>query len=239
MSPGNLIEIGYVFQCDDGTVHSCLVALDPISLERVNDPVDVPPQWARLVVQQCPHCPLSQEQTLHCPAALSISEMVEKCDSLLSYTEVEVTVHFAERTVSKRCSAQKGLSSLLGLLMATSGCPSMALLKPLARFHQPFASRDETVFRAASAYLMAQYFRNLEGHPSDLAFEGLQDIYRQLHTINVQMARRLRSTSQGDAHLNAIILLDLFAQELPMALDDKLHAFSQLFQPYLTAPALP
>ena len=232
-----LIEIGYVFRCDDGMVHSCLVAIDPVSLERVNDSIALAPEWTALDIEKCPHCPLSSDESPSCPAALSFAEMVDKCNSLLSYSEVDVTVHLPERTVTRRCSAQKGLSSLLGLLMATSGCPTMALLKPLARFHQPFASRDETMFRAASVYLLAQYFRNNEGKDCDLSLQGLQEIYTALHVINVHMARRLRTVTQGDAHLNAIVLLDLFAQELPVVVEDKLAAFGHLFQPYLDSPA--
>jgi len=238
MGPDDRIEIGYEFRCDDGAEHHCLVVLDPHTLERVNRPEGTP-TWARLSVAQCAHCPLAEADSPCCPVALSLTEMVEKCDSLLSYAEVDVTVQLPERTVFRRCSAQRGLSSLLGLLMATSGCPSMSLLKPLARFHQPFASRDETMFRAASVYLLAQYFRHSQGEPCDLDLQGLQLVYGQLHAINVHMARRLRTVTQGDAHLNAIILLDLFAQELPHAIEEKLAHFSHLFVPYLAAGGLP
>ena len=37
--------------------------------------------------------------------------------------------------------------------MALSGCPVLEQLKPMARFHLPFASVEETIYRAASMYL--------------------------------------------------------------------------------------
>jgi len=49
------------------------------------------------------------------------------------------------------------LSSLIGLYMATGGCPVMERLKPMARFHLPFADEEETMFRAMSAYLLDHY----------------------------------------------------------------------------------
>lgn len=54
---------------------------------------------------------------------------------------------------------QIGLYSLLGLVMATSGCPHLDFLRPLALHPLPFSSIHETVFRVSSSYLTEQYFR--------------------------------------------------------------------------------
>jgi hypothetical protein len=116
--------------------------------------------------------------------------------------------------------------------MATSGCPNMALLKPMARFHLPFATKEETVFRAASSYLLGQYFLRQRGMPCDLDFEGLAEAYLRIHKVNMGMAKRLRTISQGDANVNAIVLLDLFAHELPSAIDLKMKTLEYLFTPY-------
>ena len=58
---------------------------------------------------------------------------------------------------------QMGVSSLLGVIMTTSGCPIMAQLKPMVRFHLPFASLEETIFRMVSMHLVAQYLRHQDG----------------------------------------------------------------------------
>ena len=52
------------------------------------------------------------------------------------------------------------IRSLIGLIMALSGCPHMEFFKPLARFHLPWASLEETTLRSASIYLLMQFFKN-------------------------------------------------------------------------------
>tara|TARA_B100000700_G_C14524229_1_gene614495 strand:- start:271 stop:585 length:315 start_codon:yes stop_codon:yes gene_type:complete len=103
---------------------------------------------------------LSEETTPHCPLSTSISSAVRRFEDILSYEEIEVEVVTERRAIRKSLTAQQGLSALLGLIMATSGFPHTAYFKPMARFHLPFATEDETVDRAASLYLLSQYFRN-------------------------------------------------------------------------------
>jgi hypothetical protein len=76
----------------------------------------------------------------------------------------------------------------MGLIMATSGCPSLSYLKPMARFHLPLATAEETVYIATSMYLLAQYFLQKEGHKADLNLEGLLEIYHNIELINQAIA---------------------------------------------------
>ena len=62
--------------------------------------------------------------------------------------------------------------------MATSGCPHMDFFKPMARFHLPLANAEETVYRATSMYLLAQYFLQREGKEADMELEGLKKYIR-------------------------------------------------------------
>ena len=39
-------------------------------------------------------------------------------------------------------------------MMATSACPITSQLKALTHYHLPFASAEETLFRAVAAYLL-------------------------------------------------------------------------------------
>ena len=64
--------------------------------------------------------------------------------------------------------------------MATGGCPALAKLRPMARFHLPFATREETLFRSASAYLLGQYFLKERGEPHELGLEGLGALYEEI-----------------------------------------------------------
>jgi hypothetical protein len=104
----------------------------------------------------------------------------------------------------------------------------------MARFHLPFATREETVFRAASAYLLAQYFLKRHGVEADLDLKGLREIYGLIHQVNKGLAERLRTIPAGDAHLNALVLLDLFAHALPFSIEENLAEIEHLFEPFYT-----
>lgn len=226
------INIRYTFTYN-GETEVCDVALDATTLEHVFEPPATPPHWTELGCHQCKGCPLNVDDHPHCPMALSLYGAVESCKKILSFEEMDVRVDMPDRTIIKRTTAQKALSSLLGLHMAASGCPLMRLLRPMARFHTPFASRHETVFRAASTYLLAQYFLRHKGRDADLDLDGLQSAYAQIHSVNMGISRRLRYTAEGDANLNAVVLLDLLAQELPAAIGDRLQEIEYLFDAYM------
>jgi hypothetical protein len=117
--------------------------------------------------------------------------------------------------------------------MATSRCPMTGFFKPMARFHLPFASTAETIWRATSTYLLAQYFKQQDGGEPDLVFAGLIQIYNNIQTVNSSFVKRLRSACNGDSMINAIVLLDMFAQSMPSAIDESLEEIRCLFVPYL------
>jgi hypothetical protein len=227
--PGEAFLIGYTFETGDGATFGFPVALDAARLllrlpERASWP-----EWTQLAHCQCPGCPLDPAAHAHCPAALGLVGLIEAFGPMISYGTVRVSVEMHDRTVSKDTTMQRGLSSILGLCMATSGCPHLDFLRPLARFHQPFATREETLFRATSAYLLGQYFQRFQGSEGDFAMAGLKQAYERLQLVNVGMARRIRTIAEGDANVNALILLDLLAKDLPMAIEENLSELAHLF----------
>jgi hypothetical protein len=149
--------------------------------------------------------------------------------NVLSFDEVEMEVITPERVVTKSTTVQRAISSLMGLIMATSGCPHMAFLKPMARFHLPFATEEETIVRAVSTYLLAQYFRHKQSKDVDMDLARLKNIYKEIQTVNVAMASRLRSVSEKDSTVNAVILLDILAKTLPYTIEDSLEEIQYLF----------
>lgn len=231
------IEIRYRIQCDDDTTYEFPVILDARTLDRVGEFPGVPPAWTRLEQWEEGLCELDRRTHLYCPLALALVDVVEHFRELLSYTEVTATVETPQRIYVKRTTVQRVLSSLIGLLMATSGCPSMAFLKPLARFHLPFATREETLFRVVGAYLFGQYILHHRGIPCDLELDKLREAYARIHAINLGLARRLRDVAGGDANVNAVVLLDLFAQEFPPAIDEHMEEMAYLFAEYLCEKA--
>jgi hypothetical protein len=162
------------------------------------------PDWTRLEFEQCEHCPLAAERDARCPVAASIAGVVEAFASKISHDLVTATVKAPERTYEKKVPLQHGLCSLLGLLMATSGCPHMDFLRPLARFHLPFASATETLIRTVSIFLMRSYFRTSEGKV-DVDLGPLEQAYRNVNLVNRGIARRIQSFAHGDADANALV----------------------------------
>lgn len=200
------------------------VELDPETLEHTA-PEGNPPLWAELGYKQCPHCPLTPAQTPYCPLAVRVAPLV-KVPKCKSYDPVQASVVIDEKRISTDTTAQEAFSSLLGLVMATSGCPHTNFFKPLAWYHQPFAPADETLFRVCASYLTSEYLLN-NRKPADLS--QLKIVYDNMHTINVKIANRITYDVQTDSTLNAIVLLDLLTKDLPMAIDEGLNELTTLF----------
>ena len=80
--------------------------------------------------------------------ALNIADIVEAFQGTVSYDRCLVRCTTPERTYLKKTSITEALFSIFGIVMATSGCPVMDFFRPMARFHLPFATTDETAFRS-------------------------------------------------------------------------------------------
>lgn len=226
-------RVRYRFRFPDGTNHHFDLELDEDTLEQVGGAPEALPAWTKLDFHQCPNCPLDPAATPRCPVAVDLVGLVADMGACLSSDEVVVQVTTPERTVIKKTTLQRAVSSLIGFIVATSGCPHTVFFKPMARFHLPLASEEETIYRAASMYLLAQYFMHKRGLPADWDLERLSTLYRDLQIVNGAMARRLRSASDKDAAVNAIVLLDLFAKALPCTIEESLEEIRYLYRSYL------
>ena len=201
----NTIVIEYCFRFPDNSSEEFKLELNPFNLELTGNIPQSLPEWTKLNFHQCPHCPLDVITDPYCPLAANIVNIVLKFNGLISYDKIWVDVITQERQITQYTTAQKAISSMMGLVIATCGCPHTAFFKAMGRFHLPLSSNEETLFRATSMYLLAQYFLTMEGRPAKLELEGLTKIYRNMQIVNVAIAKRLRSTSMSDSSINAII----------------------------------
>lgn len=225
-------SITYDFEFPDQRKLTYVVALDADTLEPIAALPDSLPEWTALDVHKCSHCPLSSDTHPHCPLASRIVDIVHDFEEVTSFEEVDVRVETPERTISKKTTAQVGASALLGIVMATSGCPHTAHFKPMAAYHLPLANSGETVYRAASMYLFAQYYVKASGGEPDLSLDGLRNIYADMEVLNVHMAKRVRGAIRSDAAVNAIVILDFFAKSVTATLEEKLAELAPLFRTY-------
>lgn len=228
----NSILIQYRFTLLDGSCEVFDLELDEQNLELSDNLADDTPSWTDLEFNQCPNCPLTKLTHPKCPVARQLVGIVKRFDRIPSYEQVDVEVTTAERQITQKTSAQNGISSLMGLIIASSGCPHTAFFRAMARYHLPLANEDETVYRVSSTYLLAQYFLKQKGHDADLELEGLKTIYENLQVVNLWLADRLREATEMDSPTNAIVILDTLAQSVPFVIDEALSEIRHLFEPY-------
>jgi len=222
-------NIEYKFIFEDGSRFKYLMTLDgkTLSLKTDHDSIGAP--WTELENHKCEVCPLKKETHPHCPIAKNLHQMGEDFKDHMSIDEVRVIVKTEERTYYKKVDMQEGLFSIFGIIMSTSGCPIMNFLKPMARFHMPFASIEETIIRSTSFHLLRQHFLRLRGMVDDVALDGLNEKYDKVFGVNEGMSDRLKSISEGDADRNAVVILSTFGQMIQMNLRDNLEDYAYLF----------
>lgn len=186
------------------------------------------PSWTRLDHQKCVNCPLNRDTFTHCPTAVDLHQVVEDFQGLPAIRKAHVWVRTPEREYNKLVGLDEGLRSLLGVIMATSACPVLSRLKPMAQQHLPFASNQEFVLRAVSLYLARQYFNLREGRHADWELRGLVRSFQQLQLVNQAFWQRIHDTCHADANLKAFLTFFSMASSLTYSLETQLQKIRPL-----------
>ncbi len=212
--------ITYQLQLTDGREYTF-----EIDIEREGPDVAAPARehaaWTRLDNNRCSNCPLDAQAVPYCPAAVDIEVIAEQFVETLSIERADVWVHTSERSYFKNTDSQTFLRSIFGVVMASSACPILARLKPLAHFHLPFANLEETIHRLVGTYLIKQYMALREGSGEpDWELHGLEKLYAELKTVNMHFMKRLRTASREDASINALQSYVSIASIVGMGVDD-------------------
>ena len=226
-----LLRYLYKFEFDDGTEKDFELVLDETTLELIRE--DFPkPDWTKLKYSQCENCPLP-DSVEYCPAAVSLAGLVESFSDAVSYEAAKVTVETSQRTYFKKTTLQKGLSAIIGIYMSTSACPILAKLRPMTRFHLPFANSLETFFRSISSYLTAQFLLMRQGQQPDWELNGLREIYKEVNTVNKGMTARLHRATEKDANINAVVILHSFGDGITYFIESGLAELEPMFEVFL------
>jgi hypothetical protein len=178
------------------------------------------PEWTLLANHQCPNCPFSSKEFRYCPAAIEIEEIAGRFADTTSIERTDAWVHTAERSFYKNTDMQSVLKSLFGLIMASGPCPILSRLKPLAHFHLPFATLQETIHRLVGTYLINQYLAHSDGELADWDLQGIKELYSELKTVNLHLMKRIRLASSEDASINAIQTFISITSLVEMGVDD-------------------
>jgi hypothetical protein len=186
-------------------------------------------EWTKLGFKQCPHCPL--DKSTDCPVARNLDQIVEDSQKTISVKRTLVIVTTPERTFSKKCSTSEGLLALFGLVMASSGCPHLDWLRPMARFHLPFSDIDETMSRILGNELLRQYFSD-RTQTLENAADNIQQRYSNVEKVNHAFIERIRAYCDGDADKNAIASLDVFTQIFRYQQESDFSSLKILYEDY-------
>lgn len=181
------------------------------------------PAWTRLEHCQCSNCPLKAADSPHCPAAVGILPVVNEFQAEDAYQKVDVSVTDDRRSYAKSTALEEALRSLLGLKMATSGCPVLSELKPMAVHHLPFASSDEFIMRSVSHYLLQQYFAKRNHEEPDWELKGLVERNQRLQLVNQALWQRIHSVCRGDSNLKALLNFFSMASSVSFSLESQLR----------------
>lgn len=234
MDEKNIIKFLYRFKFKNGDEKEFPIELDTDTLNLVRKKGKEYPPWTELKNFKCSICPVDENQNKYCPVITNLIDVIGYFKDSISYEEIELIIETEERKYIKHTSLQNGLNPLVGIYMVSSGCPVMEKLKPMVRFHLPFASLDETNFRMISMYLFAQYFIYKDGGEPDWDLKDLVKIYDDVRIVNKNFCDKLSELKLKDAAINALVTLDCFAFSISYSIDtDNLKGMKNIFKGYL------
>ncbi len=226
---GDVLRVAYVFHLGGGRSETIELVFSKQSLLLKGTEGRPREEWTDLGFHACRHCPLNAATSPACPFARALSAFIHRFDEFYSYEKAVIEVITPQRRVLAERPLQHGMASLIGLIGATSGCPHLAFFRPMARFHLPFATEEETLCRAFSFHLMGQYIHGGGDGQEPISLEGLCRHYEAAALVNQGMADRIRAAFTKDAVVNAIVILDTFAQAAPCVIEEKLDELRYIF----------
>lgn len=209
------LQVTYSVDLPNGETVKFLIRLDEHGLLEYLP--DQGPPWTRMEGQRCPNC---TDQDGACRAALAIAPVVDAFMNVDSLQQVRARAILANYTVEMNGSVARVVSSIMGLTMAAGGCPKIAPFRAMAMYHQPFATLEDTVIRAAGFLLLGRWAHATLA--DDNPFAPLVDAWKRLEEVNLRIGRCLRDCCAKDAALNGLTNLDMFAKVGGFALESAL-----------------
>ncbi len=197
------MKVRYEFDMGSGDRHEFVIDIDRASSATSSGGAP----WTQLGYKQCPNCPLKTESSPTCPAARDLERVVGAFTEVVAYQSALVHVHVHGRVVSKDTDIESALVALLGLVMASSGCPVLARLKGMARMHMPFQLPEEAMLRFVGSYLVGQLLAMQRRERPDWSLEKLDALFEDLITVNESLRERLREAAIQDSAAGAIMNL--------------------------------
>jgi hypothetical protein len=211
----------YTFYFKNGEIKQFKIIIDGDTLLDKSPIPAEKPDWSKMGNFQCPECPLNKDEVTYCPLAIRVNSVIKFFSEFPSFAEAKISVETKERGSYKYTSVQTGISSMMGIFMAASGCPVIGQLKSLVRFHLPFASLLETEYKVLTMYILAQFFKAKESKHVDWKLAKLRKIYDDIQKVNRHVVSKLAEIEMRDSSRNAVIALNNYALYISMELEDE------------------
>lgn len=229
-----ILEYKFRFVFANGSEKTLTLKIDAETLELIRQSDEPLPEWSKHKNFQCSHEDCNTFHPIYCPIAVNLHDVIKFFSDIPSYERVTIHADVNGRSYTKETTIQDGAGSIIGIVMPTSGCPVLNKLKPLVRFHLPFASIEETEFRVFSMYLLAQYLRSRKGKTPDWKLTELKDMYEKIQSINQNVAAKIADMEKMDTSINAVVILSNFAHSVTFDLeDDDLSGLEKLFKEWI------
>ncbi|MBF0102301.1 MAG: hypothetical protein HQK77_15475 [Desulfobacterales bacterium] len=225
----NIYPIYYEFRIKNERLKLFKINLDLQTISLIPVPQHNVPDWCRLNYCQCECCPLDKSSRLFCPIAVNIAHLVEEFKDMISHQTCIVRCMTPERTYQKKTTIMEALSSIFGIIMATSNCPIMEFLKPMARFHLPFATVEEQMVRSLSLYLLGEYFENKDKSEIHFDTKKFDQHYQKVMILNKGFISRIKAVAKKDADVNAIYILHSISELLTSEIKFRLNLIEPIF----------
>ncbi|MBN1621882.1 MAG: hypothetical protein JW871_04760 [Endomicrobiales bacterium] len=231
----NVYNFNYNFRFNDGKELKFNIQLDKVSLGMIPKTQLGYPEWIILGHRKCPICPFDEKNVNYCPIAKNLVEVIDSFKGMNPDEDIELFINTETRNYFKKTTVKEGMSSLIGIYMVTGGCPILDKLRPMVRFHLPFADHEETKYRAITMYLMAQFLLYKQGKIPDWDLKYLFSIYKNVRIVNRSFHERLAESPLKKASIEALMKLDCFAGQVSDTIVDKdtMSNMSELFNAYM------
>ena len=211
------LRVTYSVEKPDGEVVEFVIRLDENGL--LEDPPTAGPAWTRMAGEPCLDCAVRGSG---CRAALAIAPVVEAFIGIDSLQQVRARASQSNHSTEINGPVSRVVSSIMGLVMAASGCPKIAPFRAMAVYHQPFSTLEETVIRAAGFLLLGRWAHGTLANENP--FAPLIEAWQQLEQVNLNISRSLQDYCTTDAALNGLVNLDMFAKAGAFGLESALAA---------------
>lgn len=218
----------YVFRFPGGEEYAHAVSIGASAGDVPPAPANLP-DWTRLDFHPCEGCAYTAGE--RCPVAARLVEPVAALGGRKSFERVDVTVETEARSYRKETDMQQGMSSLFGLIMATSGCPSMEKFRPMAWFHLPFSTLEETLARVVATHVLGRFYRGETLAAPERMAEEIEALYHNILAVNAGIIARLRAAhaAAADSPFNAVVILNAVAAGASL-MDEELNSIRDLYR---------